>query len=49
MIVIDYALKMPEAEKKSIEINAQKRIKNLKPEIVVQQLVKYYQTVIKTF
>jgi glycosyltransferase involved in cell wall biosynthesis len=49
MNVIDYALKMPEAEKKSIEINAQKRIKNLKPEIVVQQLVEYYQTVIKTF
>ena len=49
MNAIHYALKMPEAEKKSIEINARKRIENLKPEIVVQQLVKYYQTVIKTF
>lgn len=47
MNAIDYGLKMPEAEKKSIEMNARKRIENLKPEIVVQQLVDYYQKVIQ--
>ena len=49
LTVINKVLALPEEEKLEIEKNALKRIELLRPEIVVQQLIEYYKSVIHNF
>lgn len=44
---INYGMKLSESEKKEMGLKAQARIEKLKPEIVVKQLLDYYNSIIK--